>query len=606
MTAWLRHNSLISLTAILIVTVHIVSICNQEKWRDSAHFFAGDIRGYYMYLPAFFINDDLTLQKQETFVRTEEGESLVWYVQNEQGKRFIKYPAGLAISMTPAFLIAHYLAGVYGYETNGYSEPYMIALTLNSIVFSLIAMIFIVKLLRNYFPEYAIITTLLILFLGSNAYHYYTGTLNYSHTYSLTFISAYLYYVDRWIRQPNNVRSVLIGVLFGMIVLIRPIDIVLILVPLFYRVNSGKELMERLRFLVKSWRSVALILSFFFMMLSIQLSYNLIAVGELFHYSYGKERMFLDHPRIGNVLFDFRNGWLIYSPLMMFSLFGFIFIRGAKRTFGIFSGIPIVVYLYLISTWWCWWYMGFGNRAVINIYPLLALPLALFIETVGRKLLSFILLNVLVILGLILSIFQTYQYDKGLIHWGAMTKEAYAIHFLELEPHQKFSSLLRFPVDSFQFEGINAVYEPNKEISYRLSENFNSSGSIHSSFREFRVEEQGVKETSCAHLKEGQEFLGPGIPIPRNFESLEVYARVKSKSDSVHLTISSEDPFFYQASNEVKSREGQWRELYMFCWVPDYLDTVKFVIWNQAKEEVLIDDIKIIGKNHGFYPKILD
>lgn len=606
MASWFRHNSLILTTTILIIAVQLTNICSLEKWEDAGQFFAGDIKGYYTYLPAFFIHDDIKLLKAETHLHTEKGEELVWYVKDKDGNRFLKYPIGLALVMTPAFLIAHNLAEISGYEANGYSLPYMIALIINSIIFSLIAIYFIVRLLRKYFSEYAVIATVLILFLGTNAYHYYTGTINYSHTYSLTIIAAYLYYCDKWINNATYRSSIILGVLVGLMVLIRPIDLVLVLVPFFYRVNDKNQFIERVRYVASSWKKIIVVISVFFCIVSIQLWYNVVSVGEAFHYSYGKETMFLDHPRILHVLFDFRNGWLIYSPLMVFSLLGFLFFRGVKRTFGLFFLIPFFMYLYLISSWWCWWYMGFGNRAVINVYPLLAFPLALAIESIGKKVIGFIALNLIIITGIVLTIFQTYQYDKGLIHWGAMTKEAYVLHFLELNPHQEFTSLLRFPVDSLQHEGINAVYTPDPQRTYHLLQEFNSAQITLPIYKSFIEDGIGLKTTACMHLSEGQEFSGQSLPIANNFESLEIYAWVKGQEDSVHITLSREEPFFYQASNEVIGRNGEWRQLYMFCWVPRFLDTVNFVIWNESEHDLLIDDLEIIGTNHKFTPRVID
>ena len=146
-------------------------------------------------------------------------------------------------------------------------------------------------------------------------------------------------------------------------------------------------------------------------------------------------------------MFGFRKGWLVYTPVMAFALVGLFFMRGkaAMARNGIMA--VLVVHVYITLSWWCWWYGGtFGQRPMIEVYPLLALPLCALIEQwhgvmrparwAGIALGGFLIL---------LNVFQTYQYELGLLHYDSMTRELYLEQFGRLAPVEGFDEKLDHP-----------------------------------------------------------------------------------------------------------------------------------------------------------------
>jgi uncharacterized membrane protein YeiB len=100
--------------------------------------------------------------------------------------------------------------------------------------------------------------------------------------------------------------------------------------------------------------------------------------------------------------------------------------------------------VYIVSSWWCWWYGGgFGLRAFIESYAILAIPFATFLTWVARQKLRIkIPISIIVLAITLLSAFHTIQYHYGAIHWGNMNKKAYFDSFLRIRPSEKFDSLL--------------------------------------------------------------------------------------------------------------------------------------------------------------------
>ena len=113
------------------------------------------------------------------------------------------------------------------------------------------------------------------------------------------------------------------------------------------------------------------------------------------------------------------------------------------------SGIVavLVVHMYITFSWWCWWYGGtFGQRPMIEIYPLLTLPLCAVIDRIWTTTTAVRVVSIGIGACLVLlNIFQTYQYELGLIHYDAMSRELYFKQLGKLRPVEGFHDLLDHP-----------------------------------------------------------------------------------------------------------------------------------------------------------------
>jgi hypothetical protein len=141
---------------------------------------------------------------------------------------------------------------------------------------------------------------------------------------------------------------------------------------------------------------------------------------------------------------------------MAFALIGFYHLFRKRRE--LFW--PVIVFtlvnMYIVFSWWSWWYGGgFGQRALIESYALLALPLTAFIARALEKR-WFISLPFYMLAGwfIFLNIFQTRQYYWGSIHWEGMTRAAYWDSFLHYRPSERFQELIRYPDNQKAMQGI--------------------------------------------------------------------------------------------------------------------------------------------------------
>ena len=82
-------------------------------------------------------------------------------------------------------------------------------------------------------------------------------------------------------------------------------------------------------------------------------------------------------PRIGDVLWGVRNGWLLYSPVMILAVGGLLWSAWHKLNGARTILVILVLVLFSYAAWWCWWLGGaFGHRGFVDYYPFLAVPLA--------------------------------------------------------------------------------------------------------------------------------------------------------------------------------------------------------------------------------------
>ena len=131
------------------------------------------------------------------------------------------------------------------------------------------------------------------------------------------------------------------------------------------------------------------------------------------------------HPYILEVLFSFRKGWFIYTPIMLFAVIGFIALY--KNSKIIFFALLVYTLLnfYIVSSWSCWWYAAsYSSRALIPSYAFMSITLGFFIKSVLDKKIKFVLIPLFFIL-IALNLFQTWQSSVGILDSARMTRPLY-------------------------------------------------------------------------------------------------------------------------------------------------------------------------------------
>ena len=409
----------------VIALVLTLTLFNQSKWTDR-DVLKHDMYVYYSYLPATFIYKDLSFEFINDLPPDDKRE--IWTLQAPNGNKVQKMTMGMAMMYVPFFGMAHLTAKLQGLPADGYSWIYHFFMALSALFFSIAAIFIQRKLLLKYFEEKVVAFTLLAIALGTNYYYYTTSEGPMSHIYNFFLISLFVWQTVKWLEAFQWKNAFWMGISIGLIILIRPINALVILIPLFYSVRSFAEFALRIKDIFTHYYQVLLMLFLFSIVIIPQLLYWHMNTGDWIYYSYSDEGFFFNDPKILEGLFSYRKGWLIYAPIMSFSVMGLfvLWMRSKASKFKIAILLYFIVHTYIIYSWWCWWYGGsFGSRPMIDATAIMSIPFASFLASSFKWKFTSWLSKILIIGFVGLNLFQSMQYRRGIIHWDSMTKETY-------------------------------------------------------------------------------------------------------------------------------------------------------------------------------------
>lgn len=452
-------------TTIVVLIVILVINFSTSYWNQENRVIRSDINRYYAHLPAVFIYQDITLK----FYSDDPGSlgPQAYPTKLPNGNYVLMTTYGTALCYLPFFLIAHLLAPLLGYPADGFSVPYHFAIQMSSWFFLIIGLVFMRKLLKKYFKDWIVAVVIFATVIGTNMLWYVTGEAGMSHTYSFSLIAIFLYLMDTWLEQPTLWKTICLGLVIGLITLIRPTNALIGLVLIFWKVSNFKDLKNRFFWFLQRWYYVLPVLLFAFLVWVPQLLMWKTVTGNYFYYSYpDNQGFYFNDPELFNNLLSWRKGWLIYMPVMGFMLIGIGLLYKVKRDFF----WPLLLYFlavwYVLSSWWSW---GFGGglsiRAYIDSYAVFAVAMAGFLTWLFRQRKRYIKIVLMVVFVFTVwnGAFNNARYFYGSIHYDGMTKRTYLDGFFHLKPGPNYWDSVRRPDYDMLRKGINMYEDEVKE-----------------------------------------------------------------------------------------------------------------------------------------------
>ncbi len=440
-----------------------------------------DVFGYYLYLPAQFIYDDIHLEKKEVWLNPiiEKYHTTEGFYQAYKGpkdKLVMKYTMGLSFVYAPFFFVADFMAMLFHFDRDGFSPPYQWMMMLCALFFSLLGIYYLFKILSLYFSETIVFATIALLVFGSNYFVMtaYDGLM--PHNFIFTFFAIMLYNTIKWYEVQKLKYAITIGFCIGISVLIRPTSAVVVIIPLLWKVWSLDSMRARIKLFIHKFYHLFVIGGVAFLVILPQLIYWKSVSGQWLFYSYPGEKIQLSKPHLLNVLFSYKKGWLLYTPLMCFAIWGFVSLFKKHRELFLPVFIFFIVNTYLVSCWDCWWYGGsFAQRPFVESYVFMAFPLAAFIHYLSlKKQLVVITALVLSLVIIHLNLFQTHQAENGILHTTLTTKEYYWRVFLKGEATEEDKRWLEPAQYADGKDALNLSLKYDKVYSSNLSLNESS------------------------------------------------------------------------------------------------------------------------------------
>jgi hypothetical protein len=410
-----------------------------------------DGRGYFSYLPATFIEKDLSfnfLFRQRQVFRSKGGRFPVWFdhpesayflsfVKNSERNTYVlMYGPGEAILVAPFFLVGHLLTRIFGETPNGWTLFYQLGLSAAAITCLVVGIYLLQKVLRRYFSTGVTLLTLICIVFGTNLFNYGTVDGCFNHIYSFFAFACLIHLVPRWYEDFSWQKTLLLGLVSGLIPLIRlPNAIVLLFIPL-YGICSWTDLKERLRLFAHHPSRVLVWAATAGLTYLPQMLYWRYATGRWLYWSYqGFGFLYYKEPRFFEVLLGVNKGLFFWFPILLLALVGLLLMRGDARKFQVPSIVYLALQSYLVSSWATWWYgWTFGHRAFIESQPIFALGLAslfAWAANVSRRWLAAV--SVVSLAATVLCCLQLWQYWLTILPPEGVTWPQYKERFLRFD-----------------------------------------------------------------------------------------------------------------------------------------------------------------------------
>lgn len=404
---------------LVFVVMAVTSLIRNEVFTGKTNVINWDGYGYYVYLPAIFIygdTDDYAFV-DEHFANYKISSDAYQLMTAEDGSKFPIYNIGQAVVWTPAFLVTHAIVKATGVAApDGMSYPYQLMVVLMSLLVILLGFRRLRRFLLAYFPDWVVAVTLLGTGLGTNLFYYVVEKPDMTHGYLFAGYAVLLYQFQKILEEEKSgypIKKLLgLGLLAGMLCLIRSSEIVLFAIPAFYGLRNWSTFKHNFRRTLPVFL-VALAV------VSLQFIFYKTGTGQWFRDGYAGLGFDWAEPHLYDGLFGYRRGWLVYTPLMAFALLGIGWLKKGWL-------LPVLIFtaanLYLLFSWHIWWYGNtFGSRPVVQSYAVLALPLAAFVAWLGgaaagaKQWIFKAVTGALLTAFIALNLFQHWQYNQRII-----------------------------------------------------------------------------------------------------------------------------------------------------------------------------------------------
>lgn len=415
-------------TRCALIAVAVVLVCAAARFRvlgDDGHGWQGAVNGdgagYHGMLVGLILHGNPADAPINPAFFTPAGD-----------RHVIQYTCGAALMQAPFFLLAHGIALLRGSaDGTGLGIEYQLGLVVAALSWALLGLWLIARVLaRGGIQDGIIAFVIAAVSLGTGLLYYTVITPAMSHVYGFAAVAWSVFEAKSlWTRRSQSSQRLAIAL--AVMVLVRPtLGLVLLMLPAVALISAG------------TWqhalRAKPIILSIALGMavLFIQPLLWKLQCGEWFVDGYAGEGFNWSNPRHWSVLFGARKGFFYYWPVMLLMLpaLGWGLWRHAR------SAIPITVGLlasaYVISAWWNWYYgHGYGMRPLIDLMPVCALLIAAWLNALTRTMRIALMAASAPLIAL--QLFQTWQYQVGIIHPFNMDREKHALIFLRADDEAK-------------------------------------------------------------------------------------------------------------------------------------------------------------------------
>ncbi|MBL7772275.1 MAG: glycosyltransferase family 39 protein [Chitinophagaceae bacterium] len=599
----------------LIISLSVSIFFFQKISKDRFTFY-GDALGYYCYLPSVFIYHNL-----DHFETTPKNSGVPDRIVNSirdmgtpnaltpKGYYLNQYTCGVAIMELPFFLLAHGYEKYHHLPMNGYSSNYENALRYGGIFYTAIGLFFIFLLIKRSFNADIARIIISIVLLGTNLFWFTWVQVGMVHVPIFMLYAIVIYYTINFYEKPRWWHAVVLGLAAGLIVVMRPSDLILLMVIPLYGLKNRSDLKQRWQWIIQYKYLWIVMACFALLPILPQLILWKQYTGQFIYDSYKNQTFQWSFQNTGKGLWGSNNGWLFYSPIMIFSILGFFFIKKLEKlNWSLWIVVPI--YIFVIYSWWCYTYInGFGSRPMIHLYPLLAFPFAALIQWLQQKSNAFFTLFLLVTA---FCCYANLAWSRHQILDYITTEQTHRYHAWNMlfKTETSYEDIVRAdagrqPNYTKQKVVKTLVTNPCEDSSVRFYTTDERDSTNH--FIKIPAGEEWPPVQLCwlydEYIAEPKQWIRVSGKFLSKMGWVDTYTSQDFRCEIAHRgvwvncripnKIGREHTKGIPLHSAVKD---QWGEVFFYARIPSSIqnrDSIKVLIHNNAKEELWIDDLKM-------------
>ncbi len=538
--------------------------------------------GYYLYLPSLFIYKDYTEYKfaNDHIQDYKVSSSDYQLIKYEENKKHPRYNLGLALVWTPAFIIANGIASASNsISQDGLSSVYQVAILLTHFLFICLGFWFLRKFLLLIFKDLTVSITLVLIAFATNLFYYTTTEIALTHSYLFSLLACFLYNFHQYKTKSQTSSLFWACITFGLMVLTRSSEILLLILPFFYGLNRNSL---KLNFLLSTKLGLSAIAFF-----SLQLLFFKKTTGQWFRNGYGDRSFEFLNPHLLEGLFSFARGWFIYTPLMFFICYGIGILYKYQRPWFAPILICLSANIYVLFSWDIWWYGDtFGSRPMVQHYAYLSIALAAFVQWMiqWKNPIRFMLYLMLGLMAF-LNLFQTWQYNQRILPLGLINKEYYIATLLKTTKDNHRKILIDLPESQLKTE--------IKEIVLEAKEHIISHGSDHENYKEYtKIKEIPILESSKTLLSNSRIGIEASVSYKGDdfgeWNQPKLVTQIIRNGQSIKWTGVRIPVVMNNLEKDVITYNFICPEL-------EIGDIIQCLIWNKSSDEITVNGFRLLA-----------
>lgn len=359
--------------------------------------YAVDSVEYFVYLPSLLFDGDLDFSDEYAYFLRLNPHAGIEGVLNKRdpstGLPLNVAPVGTALLWSPAYLVAHgivLLLRVLGVPVtpDGLSRPYILAVCYASTLYAFAGLLLAYRLCRRLFAPFPSALAVSVVWLATPAFFYSHASPPWSHSASLFAVALFLtVWYGTGADSPRR-RFFLLGLLGGLVALVREQDGLFLLLAAVDGILTYGGIVRQ-----KAWRRVLPLLGRHTLLaagaalaFSPQMLVYRVLNGRLGPNPTVSGKFDWASPHFFQVLFDPHYGLIVWSPVVLLALLGFLLLFRRDRRLGGGAALAFLAQVYLAGCFLTWQGPGsFGQRRFINCVVLFALGLAALIALAQKK-----------------------------------------------------------------------------------------------------------------------------------------------------------------------------------------------------------------------------